>query len=129
MKALIEYQSMFSVEDCERNPDKLYVFGDNLQRYGKGGQAVIRDCSNAIGVATKRQPTINNHAYLSGIYWQDTLEALDDISKVFKEYYVKDYDSIVLPRDGLGTGRAKLSENNPRLLQILTGVFYNESTD
>lgn len=124
MATLFEYQKTFTVEDCEMNPDKLYVFGDNLQRYGKGGQAIIRDCTNSVGVATKRQPSVNSHAYLTAVYHADTLEAIDDISNVLKTFFSGNYNSIVLPADGLGTGRAKLQENNPKLLHLLNGVFY-----
>ena len=45
----VELQKHFSVEDCNNNPDKIYVFGDNLIHKGKGGQAIIRDCCNAFG--------------------------------------------------------------------------------
>ena len=44
-------------------PDHLFVFGDNARRTGKGGQAVIRDEPNAIGVATKFAPNNGQAAF------------------------------------------------------------------
>lgn len=36
------------------NRDVYFVFGDNLIGEGKGGQAIIREEPNTIGVPTKR---------------------------------------------------------------------------
>lgn len=33
----VELQKHFSVEGCNNNPDKIYVFEDNLIHKGKGG--------------------------------------------------------------------------------------------
>jgi hypothetical protein len=46
-------------------PSVYFVFGDNLKRYGAGGQAVIRHEPNAIGIATKRAPGISREDYFS----------------------------------------------------------------
>lgn len=47
------------------NPDKVWVFGDNMKGFGKGGQAMIRDEPNAFGIPTKRYPSKDNWAYFS----------------------------------------------------------------
>lgn len=47
------------------NPDKVYVFGDNMKGFGKGGQAIIRDEPNAFGIPTKRYPSKDDWAYFS----------------------------------------------------------------
>jgi hypothetical protein len=39
-----------------RNPDCVFVFGDNLARRGKGGAAALRDEPNTYGFITKKQP-------------------------------------------------------------------------
>ena len=59
MKNRVEIQKIFSVEDCNNNPNKIYIFGDNLCGVGKGGQAIIRDCVNVFGIPTKRTPSMN----------------------------------------------------------------------
>ena len=55
---IILQKEYYSVEQCLANPDTLYVFGDNTQRFGKGGQAQIRDCKNSFGVCTKLYPEV-----------------------------------------------------------------------
>ena len=43
----------------------IVLFGDNLLRRGKGGQAVIRDAPNAFGIPTKRSPGRREQDYFS----------------------------------------------------------------
>jgi hypothetical protein len=38
------------------NPDKIFVFGDNLLRRGHGGAAALRDMENSYGFFTKKAP-------------------------------------------------------------------------
>lgn len=39
------------------NPDKVFIFGDNYERVGNGGQAAAcRGMKNTIGLATKHNP-------------------------------------------------------------------------
>ena len=40
--------------DC--NPSAYFVFGDNLERWGHGGAAKLRDHPHAIGFITKKFP-------------------------------------------------------------------------
>lgn len=47
----------YTIQLLNQNKHKIYVFGDNMKRYGKGGQAVIRDCPNSFGIPTKRYPS------------------------------------------------------------------------
>ena len=44
-------------------PGYLFLFGDNLQRIGKGGQAIIRDEPNAFGIATKKGPGMEDEDF------------------------------------------------------------------
>ena len=55
---VVLYQGWYSARLCARLPRLTFVFGDNLLGFGKGGQAVIRNCPNAFGVPTKRKPAI-----------------------------------------------------------------------
>ena len=43
-------------EFLEDNPNAYFVFGDNLERYGHGGAAKLRDHPHAIGFITKKFP-------------------------------------------------------------------------
>ncbi len=40
----------------QAHPDHIFVFGDNWQRIGKGGAAVLRDEPNTYGFITKKYP-------------------------------------------------------------------------
>lgn len=40
----------------EANKDKVYLFGDNLEKRGTGEQAVVRKSSNSHGIPTKKTP-------------------------------------------------------------------------
>lgn len=104
----------FSVDLCRQHPNKLFVFGDNIQRRGKGGQAIIRDEPNAFGIATKVAPLMSPPAF-----FQDDINNLDaieaDILKIKIEYIKlwSTYTAIVFPLNGIGTGLARLQETAP----------------
>jgi hypothetical protein len=54
---LLKTSLHYTAELLVAHPHTLFVFGDNVQRYGKGGQAMIRDEPNALGVATPPSPS------------------------------------------------------------------------
>lgn len=54
-----------SVELVRDNPNCLFVYGDNALRYGKRGQAIIRDEPNAFGIVTKLKPSTASDAYMT----------------------------------------------------------------
>jgi len=45
------------------NLDCIFVFGDNLDRQGKGGAAALRDEPNTYGFITKKQPRSSDSAF------------------------------------------------------------------
>lgn len=73
------------------NPNYLFVFGDNTLRYGKGGQAVIRDEPNAFGIVTKLKPSTSNDSYMTDKdSYQDNLMAISkDLRWIIKHLNVK----------------------------------------
>jgi hypothetical protein len=102
----------FSIEQCSKNPNFLYVFGDNTLRVGKAGQAQIRDCPNSIGICTKRLPSISEEAYFtdSKSDWEIIKRDLDNLRQVSGSY-----DRIIFPYDGLGTGLSDMPNKCPKL--------------
>lgn len=117
-KTLIETMDMFTEEIVKANPNKLFVFGDNMLRYGKGGQAVIRDLPNTLGIATKREPNTNTNAYFSDAI--DEMNALDwDIARLSVLKDSKVFTHIVFPTKGLGTGRAQMKSKSPMLYKMM----------
>ena len=94
----------YTPELLRQNPEKIYVFGDNMKRYGKGGQAVIRDEPNAFGIATKRYPSMEDWAFFS-----DKDDEFDCVLNDLRGLYVlSKTHTIVFPRAGIGTGLAKM---------------------
>jgi hypothetical protein len=113
---LIVQKEWFTKEDIQANPENIYVFGDNEQRQGTGGQAkACRGEPNTIGIRTKRFP-----GYDESAYWTD--ETVDQNRKMISEDFQKVHEAlkqgkrVVFPADGFGTGLAKLKENAPATL-------------
>lgn len=123
----IEVVERYTDADVKANPDKIYVFGDNIQRKGTGGQAQIRNNPNAFGIATKVSPTTDKDAYfydevtINGIktnMFDNNVSVIEsDISKLKQASKEK---TLVFPKDGLGTGLAKLKEKAPKTFAYLS---------
>jgi hypothetical protein len=116
----IVQKEWYTVEDCLANPRNLYIFGDNTKRYGKGGQATIRDCSNSFGVATKFTPSMSKDSFFT-----DSIECLEIIEEDLRELreLKKNYDNIVFPYDGLGTGLSDMPNKCPRLFKRFSRIL------
>ncbi|SDK47143.1 hypothetical protein [Bradyrhizobium ottawaense] len=60
----VVFQNWITRNDLLDNRDKMYVFGDNVQRTGFAGQAKeMRGEPNAIGVVTKWAPSMQPTAF------------------------------------------------------------------
>jgi len=110
-------QSRIYRADLRANPSVLYVFGDNDQRYGLGGQAKeMRGEPNAIGVATLWAP---------GVFYSDANAVRQnaiidhDMTPLFKA--LKADRVVVFPLDGIGTGLADLERQSPLTWRHLHG--------
>lgn len=122
MKERIEVQKTYTIEDCVNNPNKTYVFGDNLIHQGTGGQAIIRYCDNSFGIPTKRFPSMDEDAFFS--------DKADEMRKVniklaalIVYYESNEKPILVFPEDGIGTGRAKLQEKSPQIYNMIKNAF------
>ena len=113
----VEVVDRYSNEDLKANPNKIYVFGDNMTREGKGGQAAIRGNENAVGIATKMQPNTAKEAYFKDSDLERNKERIDDDIRILK--LKSERKTIVFPKDGLGTGLAKLKEKAPKTYDYL----------
>ena len=108
-------------EDIQANPDVLYIFGDNLDRRGFGGQAKeMRGEINSFGIATKRSIS---HNFPNDYFFDSQPDVRSIIDKEFTHLraMAKDceYRAIVVPLDGIGTGLSRLQENAPKLLKYI----------
>jgi len=118
MKKRIEVKDKFSIKDCLDNPDKYYIFGDNLIHQGTGGQAIIRSCHNAIGIPTKRLPNMDDEAFFND-QPEESNKVLISLNRLLLLYNSKEKPILVFPKNGLGTGRAKLKEKSPKIYDMI----------
>ena len=102
---------------CHKYPDFIFVFGDNVYRSGKGGQAVIREMENSVGIRTKRAPTTFVHSYF-----------YDKDFDSFKHYIDNDFDNLesllhehplVFSSQGYGNGLAEMHIRAPTCYKYL----------
>jgi len=63
MKTIKIFGRYWTVKDVKNHKDYLFIFGDNDIKRGRGGQAIIRDEPNALGIPTKKYPTRKENAY------------------------------------------------------------------
>ena len=107
-------------------PDEIFIFGDNIERHGYGGQAAIRGEPNARGVVTKRAPSDEPDAFMSDCS-DDLFHVLADLEFLVGLSFSR---NLVLPvldtgHTSLGCGLADLPNRAPRLYQIIDLALKN----
>jgi hypothetical protein len=102
-------------QDLQANPNLLYVFGDNEQRVGLGGQAKeMRGEPNACGVATLKAP---------GQFWTEPMTPIQcrvidaDLARVVR--HLAGGGHVIWPLEGIGTGLAYLEQSAPSTFRHL----------
>lgn len=120
MKRIIERLPFITREYVRANRDKLFLFGDNLERRGFGGQAsAMRGEPNAIGIPTKKSPSYKDDAFFSDDEFEQNRTAIDAAFVEVKNAITDSIRVIVIPSDGLGTGRAQLDKKAQRTFAYL----------
>lgn len=115
MKPKIERMRYITREYVQANRDKLFLFGDNLDRRGFGGQAAaMRGEPNAIGIPTKKSPGYKEDAFFSDAEFEKNEAAIDAAFAEIANAATESIRLIVIPSAGLGTGRAQLEKWAPR---------------
>jgi len=127
MKTEIIFVTHYTRELVTKNPNSLFVFGDNCLRRGLKGQAVIRGLKNAIGIATKFAPSMTHDSFFSD---NEFIRATDvifkDIENIKETLNKGQYSQVVFPYHGLGTGLAKLEEKAPKVNAFLLQKLYDD---
>jgi hypothetical protein len=124
MKKVEIFSGNWTEIDVMKSSTKFFVFGDNCDRRGKGGQAIIRDLKNTIGLRTKKKPDNLSTSFFSDIEYQKNCELiLEDVLNI-KEKQLSD-SAIVLSKNGYGTGLARLSDRSPQTFQYLNDCLKN----
>lgn len=120
------YDGIWTIDYVKNNQNKIFVFGDNNLRSGKGGQAIIRDLPNAIGLRTKRGPSNKPVAFYSDDEFDKNISNIrEDILDIKKNILFG--KNIVFSKNGYGTGLAQLEKVAPKtyfkFCQLLLGHF------
>lgn len=101
-----------------RNKEKVYVFGDNNARVGKGGQAVIRGLDNTHGIRTKKGPNNRPVSFYSDSNYESNITKIDQDILSLKEKALSG-KTIVFSDGGYGTGLSQLYKYAPKTLEYL----------
>lgn len=115
----IIFQTRILRADLRRNPSCIYLFGDNEQRAGYGGQAKeMRGEPNAVGIRTKWEPNLREAAFWIEGDRPGTHSPAEFIAKVEEDFApvrtaLGRHAIVIVPAAGLGTGRAELAEGAP----------------
>ncbi len=120
---ILYYSGWLTPELCRKHRDKLFVFGDNLKRFGMGGQAIIRNEPNVYGIATKRLPSMHEGSFFE----EDNIGDLDAVLKDIEGLWThlkETEDSVVIPttpagRISLGLERAELQKRAPSIYNTI----------
>lgn len=114
------WKGFWTRKDVENNLDKVFLFGDNFEDAETGyvpssTQAVIRGLPNAIGISTKNDRGTKESSYLTDADFNTFKQRVDEQIQKAKE----SGKTIVIPEDGIGTGKAQLKERAPKLFEFL----------
>lgn len=111
---ILFYTGWYSVELVQSNRDVIFVYGDNSLGFGHGGQAVIRDQVNTLGVPTKWAPSNDEYAFYSDACWDRPL-VRDRLGLIGRSLAAG--KTVVIPgtyeQIELGTGLSQLPTRGP----------------
>ncbi len=111
----IEIRERITREDVRSKKEKTFLFGDNLTGRGFGGQAKeMRGESNAVGIPTKKAPDNKPGSFFTDKEFTENKRAIDEAFKRIPENA-----NLVIPKDGIGTGLARLAETAPQTFAYL----------
>lgn len=105
----------------------LIVFGDNEVRRGCAGQACVRPLRHAMGIPTKRLPSMRQEAF-----WSDAPAAFRRQHEALRAAVAAIYRRImqhasirflVLPEECWGSGLAQLPRRAPRTYALLRAIY------
>lgn len=123
----VRFEHFISREMVKDNQEWLFVFGDNLEQTGFGGQAKeMRGEPNSHGIPTKRKPTNQPDAFFKDRP-DEIIAVLDAMSSLLRRATSGQYKGIIWPYAGIGTGLAQLDTKSPGILDII--VTFEQTLD
>ena len=126
------FDEQYSAKTLRARPDCLFLFGDNEDKAGTRGQAVIRHEPNAVGIVTKRRPFMNEDSFYDDEEYESNIEAINDSFENLRkklESSGMEYKFIFIPRDGLGTGLAQLPSRAPKTFVYILSLLYDLASE
>ncbi|HMT09863.1 MAG TPA: hypothetical protein PKA82_17895 [Pyrinomonadaceae bacterium] len=97
-----------------KHRDHIFLFGDNVVRRGLGGQAAaMRGEPNAVGIPTKKLPSNSDEAFFTDAELERNKAAIDHAFEHLARISTAPEQIVVIPVNGLGTGRAQLESRAP----------------
>lgn len=117
---MIKYVDRYTREDVKENFMWWYVFGDNMQERGLGGQAkACRGEPNTVGIPTKWKPSMTEDSFFTDDDYDAVApkiyEAFDRLGRIM---YIGS-GIVVWPSDGIGTGLAQLEKRAPKIFALI----------
>ena len=115
------YIDKITREDMKLHPNWLYLFGDNLEKVGMGGQAgEMRGEPNAQGIPTKIRPSMDSDAFFSDDMFGQIKKFYDELFIIIlAAFRAGKFEMLVIPSAGIGTGLARLKEKAPKIYEYL----------
>lgn len=116
-----KFEGIWTRAKVAQETGKVFLFGDNTDdrinthHVPTSTQAVIRDLPNAIGIDTKKDRGSNKTSYFTDAYFDIFKTQVDQAIQKAKA----SGKIIVIPADGIGTGKAELKERAPKLFEYL----------
>ena len=120
MSKVIIWKEFWTEKEVNEHPTWLFIYSDNDIKRGKGGQAIIRYCTNSVGIPTKKIPNNVPSSYYTDNDYDLNILKIDKAIKHIQELSNK-YEKIIFPENGFGTGLAKLASKAPK-----TNSYLNE---
>jgi hypothetical protein len=116
----IEIVNYYTLVLVQRRRDVLFAFGDNMARYGFGGQAAAcRGQQNAVGIPTKWKPSMWNDSFFTESDFDRVKPAIDEAFAKLADH-LRAGGTVVLPSGGIGTGLAELPKRAPAIHAYIT---------
>ena len=121
MPGTLIYKKRISREDIRSTfPTHIYLFGDNMQRVGMGGQAYsMRGEPNSFGVPTKWKPDSRESSYFSDGDFHGSVKWAINFPFWLARAWLSRDGTVVVPADGLGTGLSELPTRAPQIYNYI----------
>lgn len=110
---MVLFARQWDTQDCKESPESLFIFGDNDICQGNSEQAVIRNCTNTIGIPTKKLPNNETSSfYVDDDYETNCFKIFTAVVKIIR--MSARYQELIFPSEGFGTGYEKMSLMAPK---------------